>query len=55
MKYVSTSLAKSVLRPSELTEAASDAGIKKKFRIRGVTVVLSEKQMEDVMKIVWFY
>ena len=52
MKYVSTSLAKTVLRPSELTEVASDAGIKKKFRIGGVTVVLSEKQMEDVMKIV---
>ena len=56
MKNVIKSLAKSVLVPVGLTEAASaaDAGIHKKIlgSGRNTTVIVSNDEMEDILKIV---
>ena len=53
-KIVLKSLAQSVLIPLELTAAASatDAGIQKKIRSRMTKLIISNEEIDDIMKIV---
>ena len=58
MKNVLTALAKSVLVPLGLTAAASatDAAIQKKIFVSGTTaLIISEEEMDDIIKIVKSY
>ena len=54
LKKVAVSLAKNVLAPLEITSAASaiDAGIQKKIHGSGTTLVISNKEMNDIMDII---
>ena len=51
---VAIPLAKNVLAPLGITAAASaiDAGIKKKIHGSGTTLIISNEEMNDIMKIV---
>ena len=50
LKKVAVSLAKNVLAPLEITSAAS--AIQKKIHGSGTTLVISNKEMNDIMEII---
>ena len=53
MKYVLTTLAKSVLIPLGLAASATDAAIQNKIYESGTTaLIISNKEMEDLLKLV---
>ena len=57
MTIVLRSLAKSVLIPLRLTAAASatDTAIQKKIDLGTTALIISKKEMEDVMRIVTYF